>query len=836
MMSGDPLDKLSQVIKQLNSGITKLNTSLDKTAAKGSKAANAVTGSDKFSGSTKMMDGTLASFSGMDRAQFRNTRNFLSNGLGLTPMQATVGTSMLGNAGKVMGGLNAMMPDLGATFSRASGYYNAMVASGSRMSRGAIETQVQSAIGKGNQTGIGSDMEAASYLMGRGMTAGTATFKQTLRTVGGLSQLTGMSNAAAATAVEGLGSGAGSSNLLRNFGIYTSNPATGKESSPQQIISQIKGRLTQGRGKYTTKDVNDSLRKGALGVTLQNSGLSQDQQAMVMQSILGDATDSKTGPINLDSRKSMENAAKKQGGNPMAPFMAIYGSKNKAMQNAEGSYQSGADAAAGALSALNDAAGALAGTFGALNAAAGTFMGDGAGAGAAGAIGGVANIAQTAMMAKTMGFGGSAGGGFTGIGGKLGGAAGKFASKATSGMSGLFKPGMAGMKSTMAAGGVMAAVNVLADTPGNIEATNQGKGGSAWGKTAGETVGGLAGAAIGQTLIPIPVVGAMIGGMVGSWAGGALGQAIGSNFDVKDPSGAGGDEAPTPPTPVTSAGGNTQQGVGNNGRVSLIPPVNGKLGDRFGAMASYRKHPHRGQDWSVPTGTTVVACADGEVIATNTSGELGKMVQIRHEGNYITQYCHLSNNSMVSVGDKVKQGKVVAQSGNTGTATTGAHLHLALMRNGSYLDPMAYMGGAGTPPAQDPTSGGTSTDPSTSAGGDQGATTGDTLPVASAGSSALSVGASGVSASGANLAGQIGGATSSTGGGGEGTIPGLDPQQPKGILASSIKSNNHAQGNGNNVTIHLTIGQASESEARKFAKLVKGYLEEDNRLTSIGRG
>jgi hypothetical protein len=39
---------------------------------------------------------------------------------------------------------------------------------------------------------------------------------------------------------------------------------------------------------------------------------------------------------------------------------------------------------------------------------------------------------------------------------------------------------------------------------------------------------------------------------------------------------------------------------------------------------------------------------------------------------------------------------------------------------------------------------------------------------------------------------------------------------------------------GNNVTINLTIAQASESEARKFAKQVKEYLEEDKRIHSMG--
>jgi hypothetical protein len=39
---------------------------------------------------------------------------------------------------------------------------------------------------------------------------------------------------------------------------------------------------------------------------------------------------------------------------------------------------------------------------------------------------------------------------------------------------------------------------------------------------------------------------------------------------------------------------------------------------------------------------------------------------------------------------------------------------------------------------------------------------------------------------------------------------------------------------GNHVTINLSIAQASESEARKFAKRVKEYLEEDNRIHSMG--
>ncbi|CAB4123858.1 Peptidase M23 [uncultured Caudovirales phage] len=828
---------LSRVIDQLNKW-SKLN---DQIVTSTGKIKKSIQNDGKLgNGSTKMMDGALASFSNMDRAQFRDTRNFLQNGLGMfrnNNTGAVMATAAIGNASKIMGGVSSMMPDLGATFSRASGYYNAMVASGTRMNRGTLETQVQSAIGKGNQTGIGSDMEAASYLLGRGMTAGTASFSQALRTTGGVSQFMGMSNQSAAAAVEGFGSGAGSSNLLKNFGIYTSNPVSGKESTPQQIISQIKGRLTMGRGKYTTADVNSSLRKGALGVTLQNSGLSQDQQSMVIQSLLGDATDSKTGAINFDSRKSLENASKKQGGNPMSAAMKVFGSQNKAMQNAEGAYQTGADAAAGALSALNDAAGALASTFlGMVHSAGGTLMGNSAGAGAISALGGVANIAQAGMTYKNMalGNGASGGSGANGMLSAMSKSSNKFVNSAGKKLSSIgdfikgpedFSGKTGGISRMGKLGAAGAAVLGGAQLVGDAT-SGKGWGTKQFSTDAGSTVGGVVGSIAGSFLDPfLGPFGTILGGMAGSAIGGAIGGLMGSGGTDQ--------AAQNSATGTTAAGGATQSGqnIGNNGRLSLVPPVNGPLGDRFGATASYRTHPHRGQDWSVSEGTLVRACADGKVIATNTSGELGRMVQIQHDGGYITQYCHLSNNSIVGVGDAVKQGQQVASSGNTGTATTGAHLHLALMKGGAYLDPMAYMGAAGAAPAANPTP---TPDANSAAGGQSGATSATSQPIAHSSSNAVVTGTSGVSGTSAGIASQInGGATGGTGGGGEGTDPEANPMQPSQGIGHHV--NKKSSGSSNNVTINLTIAQASEGEARHFAKRVKDILEEDNRLMSIGR-
>lgn len=780
---------LATIIKQLKEwkdvqeGIAK-NTTTTVRAMKG--------GGTLGKGASGMLDNSLAAFSGFSAGQYRGIRNVLAQSMPTS--RADIVTGAIGNAPKILGGFNSMMPDIGATFAQANSAFQGVVASGGRMSRADFEAYAQRGIGKYNATGVGSQVEAASYLAGRGMVMGSATFTQTLQTAGGLSMMMGMSNQAGAAAVEGLTSGAGSSNLLRNFGIYTSDPNTGKAKGTQDIVGQIKSRLTAGRGAFTTADVQESLRRGYLGVSLQNSGLSSDQQSMVVQSLMGDATDSKTGPINLDDQKSMDAATKAMGGNPNAPFMKIYGSQNAAMSRAESAYGTGADIAASGLEGLNAVAGELANTFGALNSAASTFMGNNAGSGVMGVLGGAANIATMGMMAKGMGAGG-AGGPLGGMLGKMGpalGKAGKMLGKAT--------PAIAAI-----GGGISMASDV---------ANGQGWGTKQFSSDMGSTIGSVGGAVLGNLLLP--GFGGIAGGMLGGLIGGGIGGLIGSGGDVSNPESTG----------VTASGGKSNQGVGNNGRLSLIPPVNGPLGDRFGATASYRTHPHRGQDWSVGEGTSVKACAAGKVIATNTSGELGRMVQVQHEGGWITQYCHLSNNNIKAVGDKVSQGEYIANTGNTGTATTGAHLHLALMKGGQYYDPMLYMNGASGAPATpdsssaDGASGG-------SAGGDSGVSGDSPNPIAQPGSNAVTASASGISGSASTIANQLG----ATGGGGEG----LD-KNPL-LRKSSEDAYDQMTGRGGskaNVTINLTIGKATDMEARKFAQKVKEVLEDDRRLSSMG--
>ena len=105
-----------------------------------------------------------------------------------------------------------------------------------------------------------------------------------------------------------------------------------------------------------------------------------------------------------------------------------------------------------------------------------------------------------------------------------------------------------------------------------------------------------------------------------------------------------------------------------------------------------RKHPvtghvraHKGTDWSVPTGTPVMATADGVVVkAVKNHPAAGNYIEIRNGRRYVTRFLHLDSLN-VKKGDKVKRGDVIAKSGNTGLST-GPHLHYELYVNGRAVD------------------------------------------------------------------------------------------------------------------------------------------------------
>jgi murein DD-endopeptidase MepM/ murein hydrolase activator NlpD len=123
-----------------------------------------------------------------------------------------------------------------------------------------------------------------------------------------------------------------------------------------------------------------------------------------------------------------------------------------------------------------------------------------------------------------------------------------------------------------------------------------------------------------------------------------------------------------------------------------IWPVEGRLMSYFGRRSdpfSGEGAFHAGIDISVPTGTPVLATADGTVMSAEWAGQYGRMVVLDHGGAVHTQYAHLSRLDVVA-GQWVRRGAVIGRSGATGKAT-GAHVHYEVRRGGTPVNPSQFL-------------------------------------------------------------------------------------------------------------------------------------------------
>jgi len=89
-------------------------------------------------------------------------------------------------------------------------------------------------------------------------------------------------------------------------------------------------------------------------------------------------------------------------------------------------------------------------------------------------------------------------------------------------------------------------------------------------------------------------------------------------------------------------------------------------------------------------GQNFVAGADGTVLHAGWYGSYGNCVIIDHGGGITTLYAHGSK-VLVSAGQTVKRGQPVMKVGSTG-ASTGAHAHFEVRKNGTPVNPMDYLG------------------------------------------------------------------------------------------------------------------------------------------------
>ncbi|MES2987445.1 MAG: M23 family metallopeptidase [Pseudomonadota bacterium] len=130
-------------------------------------------------------------------------------------------------------------------------------------------------------------------------------------------------------------------------------------------------------------------------------------------------------------------------------------------------------------------------------------------------------------------------------------------------------------------------------------------------------------------------------------------------------------------------------------RQTMLWPVVGRISTLFGSQRIYAGEPgsyHSGIDIARPTGTTVLAPADGVVIlaATKPFTLEGNLLMIDHGSGLNSAFMHLSRIN-VRVGEHIKRGQQIGAVGMTGRAT-GPHLHWSLKWRDARIDPLLLAG------------------------------------------------------------------------------------------------------------------------------------------------
>lgn len=130
--------------------------------------------------------------------------------------------------------------------------------------------------------------------------------------------------------------------------------------------------------------------------------------------------------------------------------------------------------------------------------------------------------------------------------------------------------------------------------------------------------------------------------------------------------------------------------------IPAIQPVSNPDLLRVAAPYGVRMHPfykvpkmHYGVDFALPTGSPVIAAADGTIKQVNASKRgFGNVIIIDHGNGYETLYAHLEKME-VRRGAKVTRGQKIGTIGSTGMSM-GPHLHYEVHFQGQPVDPLNY--------------------------------------------------------------------------------------------------------------------------------------------------
>ena len=115
--------------------------------------------------------------------------------------------------------------------------------------------------------------------------------------------------------------------------------------------------------------------------------------------------------------------------------------------------------------------------------------------------------------------------------------------------------------------------------------------------------------------------------------------------------------------------------------VFFLKPADGFISKPFDPQ-----HGHNGNDYVMKENSPIFASAGGYVVFADYTINFGYIIIINHQENYVTKYLHCSS-LLKKEGDTVRQGELIALSGNSGTESSGPHLHFEIWKDGKPINP-----------------------------------------------------------------------------------------------------------------------------------------------------
>lgn len=117
----------------------------------------------------------------------------------------------------------------------------------------------------------------------------------------------------------------------------------------------------------------------------------------------------------------------------------------------------------------------------------------------------------------------------------------------------------------------------------------------------------------------------------------------------------------------------------------MFRPTRGMISSHFDM-----DRKHFGTDIAANPNESVLVTMDGTVILSTYTAETGYLIGVQHNQDFVSVYKHCGS-LLKKEGDVVKGGEAIALVGNSGTLSTGPHLHFELWYKGHPVNPEKYI-------------------------------------------------------------------------------------------------------------------------------------------------